>query len=95
MDDEDSRAFFTRHLQLVAPEQFTEENSPLFIRLLKNYYNGGESKMNSEIWSYALTLPIDNFNRDAQSNNAYSFMMLMLMILSISFCIGTLLLGEE
>lgn len=95
MDEETSNAFFNNQLQLLAPYEFTEENSPMFIRLLRNYYNGGESKMKSELWSYVLTLPIDNFNRDAKNNNAYTFMMLLLMALSIGFCIGTLVFVED
>ena len=95
MDEETSNAFFNNQLQLLAPYEFTEENSPTFIRLLRNYYNGGESKMKSELWSYVLTLPIDNFNRDAKNNNAYTFMMLLLMALSIGFCIGTLVFVED
>ena len=95
MDDETAYAFFDSQLQKFAPGMFTEENSPLFIRLLKNYYNGGEDKMKMEVWSYALTLPIVNFNQNSQNNNAYTFMMLLLMTLSISFCVGTLVLGEE
>ncbi len=95
LDEESSQAFFAQQLQRVAPAQFNEENSPIFIRLLTNYYNGGESKMNTELWSYILTLPIDNFNQDARNNNAYTFMMLLLMALSISFCLGTIVLGED
>ena len=95
MDEETSNAFFNNQLQLLAPYEFTEENSPVFIRLLKNYYNGGESNMRSELWSYVLTLPIDNFNRNAKNNDAYTFMMLLLMALSIGFCVGTLVLVED
>lgn len=95
MDKDSSYVFFDSQLQRLAPNTFTEENSPLFIRLLRSYYNGGESKMNVELWSYALTLPIVNFNQNAQNNNAYTFLMLLLMLLSVSFCIGALLLDEE
>ncbi len=95
MDDETANAFFDTQLQRFAPGAFTEENIPLFVRLLKNYYNGGEDKMKTELWGYVLTFPIANFNRNAQNNNAYTFMMLLLMTLSISLCAGTLLLGEE
>jgi len=95
MSEDASYVFFSNQLQYLAPGTFTEENSPLFIRLLKNYYNGGANKMNVELWTYALTLPIVNFNQNAQNNGAYTFLMLLLMVLSISFCVGTLLLGEE
>lgn len=95
MDADTSYAFFAKQLQRLAPNTFTEENSPVFIRLLTNYYHGGENKMNTALWAYAVTLPIENFNQDAQDNGAYTFMMLLLMALSICFCVGALLLSED
>ncbi len=95
LDNEESRAFFANKLQQIAPNVFTEQNSHIFIRLLTNYYNGGENKMKSALWSYVLTLPIENFNQDAQDNSAYAFLMLLLIALSISFCVGASVLGEE
>jgi hypothetical protein len=95
MDDATSNEFFGNVLTRIAPDKFNEENSALFIRLLNNNFNGGESKLNFTIWSYVLTLPIENFNRDAQDNGAYTFMMILLILLSVSFCAGSLLLGED
>ncbi len=95
LNDEDSRAFFASKLQQIAPGTFTEETAPLFIRLLGNYYNGGESKMNAALWEYAITTPIEHFNRDAQDNNAYTFLMITMMLLSIGFCLGSLFLSED
>ncbi len=95
MNQEQKKEFFSKQLARIAPDVFNEENSPLFIRLLSNYYHGGESKMNYARWTYAITYPIENFNQDAQDNNAYSFMMLMLMALSISFCLGSIVFKED
>ncbi len=95
MNREQRTEFFSKQLQHIAPEVFNEQNSPLFIRLLSNYYNGGKSKLNYALWSYVLTYPIENFNRDAQDNNAYSFMMLLLMALSISFCLDSIVFKED
>lgn len=95
LDNEESRAFFTKQLQQLAPEAFTDENRPIFIRLLTDYYNGGASKMNTSLWGYALMLPVENFNKDAQDNNAYTFLMVMLMLLSTCFCLGSLFLSED
>ncbi len=95
MDEEESYNFFAKELQQIAPNEFTEENSPLFIQLLTAYYNGGDSKMTASLWKYVLTLPIENFNKDAQENGAYAFLMLALMLLSICFCLGSLFLSEE
>ena len=95
MKQEQKQEFFSRQLRNLAPNLFDEENSFLFIRLLSNYYHGGEGKMNVTLWSYAITFPIENFSQDAQENNAYSFMMLTLMALSISFCLGSLVFKED
>lgn len=95
LSPEKRKEFFSKKIQAVAPDVFNEENSPLFIRLLTEYHTGGESKMNTELWKFALTLPIENFNQDAQDNGAYSFMMMLLMLLSISFCLGALVFEEE
>ncbi len=95
MNQEQRTEFLSQQLERIAPETFNEDNSPLFIRLLSNYYNGGASKLNYAVWSYVLTYPIENFNRDAQDNNAYSFMMLLLIILSISLCLGSIVFKED
>ena len=95
MTDEQKKEFFAAQLTRIAPDVFNEQNSPLFIRLLSNYYHGGESKMNYALWSYALTYPIETFSQDAQENNAYSFMMLLLMALSICFCLNSLVFKED
>lgn len=95
MNKEERTEFFSQQLQHIAPDMFNEQNSPLFIRLLSNYYSGGNSKLTYALWSYVLTYPIENFNRDARDNNAYSFMMLLLMLLSISFCLGSMVFKED
>lgn len=95
MSKEEKADFFSAQLARIAPDAFNEQNSPLFIRLLSNYYSGGESKMNYALWSYTLTYPIEVFNRDALENNSYSFMMLLLMVLSISFCLGSIVFKED
>ena len=95
MDREQKIAFFSAQLNRLAPDVFNEQNSPLFIRLLSNYYHGGSNKMNYALWSYAITFPIENFNQNAQDNNAYSFMMLLLILLSISYCVGSIVFKED
>jgi hypothetical protein len=95
MDQAASYEFFNNLLRRIGGGKFTEENSPLFIHLLNDYYHGGESKMNYSLWSHALTIPLENFNRKARENSAYTFMMILLMLLSVSFCVGSLLKIEE
>ncbi len=95
MSPEQRQAFFTKQFARIAPDTFSEQNSALFVRLLSDYYTAGESKMNADLWEYALTLPVETFNQDAQHNNAYAFLMLLLMVASIGFCVGALVFVEE
>ena len=95
MSKEQRTEFFSKQMEHIAPDVFNAENSPLFVRLLSDYYAGGNSKLNYTLWSYVLTYPIENFNRNAQNNNAYSFMMLLLIALSISFCLGSIVFKED
>ena len=95
MDRETAYNFLNKQLQRISPQSFNDENSPLFINLLSSYYKGGESKMSYWLWTYAMTLPIDTFNQDAQENNAYGFMMLLLMALAVSFCVSALVFKED
>ena len=95
MDKEQTQEFFSKQLNQISPNIFNEQNAPLFIRLLSDYYKGGASKMDYAIWFYALTLPIEHFNQQAPQNNAYGFLMLLLMTLSISFCLGSIVYKED
>ena len=95
MSEEERHAFFTNQLAHISSDTFNEQNSPLFAHLLSLYYTTGESKMNSAIWEYALTLPLEKFNQDAPENSAYAFLMMMLMLVSIGFCIGAVVFVEE
>ncbi|MBQ8032811.1 MAG: hypothetical protein IJ266_02490, partial [Elusimicrobiaceae bacterium] len=95
MSPEQRQEFFNKQFARIAPNTFDEQNSALFVRLLSDYYTAGESKMNTDLWEYALTLPVETFNQDAQHNNAYAFLMLLLMLVSIGFCVGALIFVEE
>ncbi len=73
----------------------TPEQRPLFIYLLSNYYLDGPNKATFQIWDYALSYPLSNFNQNAQDNNAYSFMVLMLFIMAGFNCAGGILFKED
>lgn len=88
-------AFFNKQLDRIAPNSFDEANRSLFTRLLIYHYTAGESKVNSTIWSYALMLPVENFNQDAQDNGAYSFLMMLLILLGILSCGSAIFFEEE
>lgn len=51
--------------------------------------------MDLSVWDYAISLPLYNFNRNAQDNNAYGFLILLLYIFATLSCVGTLLFKEE
>lgn len=95
MSPEQRQEFFTKQFARIAPNAFNEQNSALFVRLLSDYYTAGESKLNTDLWEYAFTLPVETFNQDAQHNHAYAFLMLLLMVVSVGFCVGALVFVEE
>ena len=71
------------------------EQRPLFIHLLSIYYLSGPDKVSFKIWDYAVSYPLDNFNRNAQTNNAYSFVVLILFIMAGLNCVGGILFKED
>lgn len=92
---EEATAFLDPKIEHVAPNTFDEETKPLIIDLITQNYQVGKQKMRLSEWDYALTLPIYNFNRNAPENDAYSFLIIMLCLLGLFNCIGTIALGEE
>ncbi len=95
MSLEDAKAFLTNAVKEAAPGVFSEENLPLFVQFLVNYYRGGESKMTLSVWDYALSYPVENFNRNAQENNAYFFLLALLYLFATLSCVGTIFFREE
>ena len=82
-------------LEKAAPNVFDEETSALFAGLLAPYYQGGTQRMKMGVWNFALTLPVHNFNYDAQENDAYFFLITMLYVFGLCGCAGTILFGED
>ena len=92
---EEATEFLDPKIEQVAPNLFDEETKPLIIDLLTHNYQEGKSSMRLNEWDYAITLPIYNFNKNAPENDAYSFLLIMLCILGLFNCIGTIALGDE
>nr|QGT50613.1 hypothetical protein Elusimicrob1349_0830 [uncultured Elusimicrobia bacterium] len=92
---EELNEFFAQQTERVAPGLLTEETKPLFFNLLGRYYQGGESKMRLAVWDYALSFPIKNFNKNAQTNNAYFFLLALLYVFGTLGCAGTIFFGDE
>lgn len=94
-DSEELNAFFEEQTRRIAPNLITPETKPLYFDLLRRYYQGGESKMKTAVWDYALSYPISNFNKNAQHNNAYFFLLAMLFAFGALGCAGTIFFGDE
>lgn len=92
---EEMDAFLEPQVQRIAPGLLTEETKPMFFDLLTRYYQGGESKMTLGVWDYAMSYPINNFNKNAQNNNAYFFLLAMLYVFGTLGCAGTVFFGDE
>lgn len=94
-NEEAAHVMEQRIVQVVGEGTFNERQLPLFAHLLANYYKAGPSTMNYYTWLYALGLPIDNFNKDAQTNDVYSLLLISLLLFGVGSCLGTLILGED
>ncbi|MDD7578736.1 MAG: serine/threonine-protein kinase [Elusimicrobia bacterium] len=92
---EELNEFFEAQTHRIAPGLLTEETKPLFFNFLGRYYQGGESKMRLAVWDYALSFPIKNFNKNAQTNNAYFFLLALLYVFGTLGCAGTIFFGDE
>ena len=96
MDPEVAHAYLTREVHRIAPDVFTAQTAPFYVRLLSAYYRGGgEDRMNVILWNHVLTFPIENFNYHAKTNGAYAMFVFLLMGQAICFCLGALVLGES
>lgn len=82
-------------VEKLVPGFFDENNKQMLLALLVRYYQGGNQRMRLKAWEYAVTLPLRNFNTNAQTNNAYGFLLLLLFIFGTTTTVGTLLLGDD
>lgn len=96
LTNEEMRPFLTDKMTAVGVNAlFTDEQRPVVLRFLTDYYRGGSSKMNLDIWLYALGLPIDNFSQDSATNDAYTFMLILLFMCALGACVSSSLFEEE
>ena len=82
-------------VEKLAPGLLDQENKHILLVLLVRYYQGGRQRMRLKAWEYAATLPLRDFNTDAQTNNAYGFMLLLLFFFGTATTVGTLVLGDD
>ena len=95
LSDEERQKFLDNAIAKYAGPFIPQENYPLLTNLLATYYLSGPSKTSLKIWDYAISYPLENFNRNAQTNNAYSFLMLLLFVMAVMHCISGILFREE
>lgn len=87
--------FLERAVEDYAGPFIEPEKYPLFIHLLETYYLSGPSKTSLKIWDMAVSYPLTNFNRNARTNNAYYFLVLVLFIMAGLNCAGSILFNED
>jgi hypothetical protein len=82
-------------IEKAAPNLLDDDTRALFAGLLAPFYQGGRQAMKWRIWGYAFTYPIHHFNRNAQTNGAYFFLIAMLYLVGLVGCANTIIFREE
>ncbi len=95
LSDEQAMSVLEGKVDKEFPGLFDENTKPLFMYFLLQYYRGGESKMNFSVWDYTLSFPIKNFNRNAEGNDAYFFLLVLLFVYGTISCAGTVFFSED
>ena len=95
LTDEKALAFLENKVNEAAPGVFDETNKPLFLYFLLNYYRGGKSKMEFNVWDYTISYRVENFNLNAEHNDAYFFLLAMLYAFGTISCAGTIFFSED
>ncbi len=95
LSEEKKDQMLTDYFDQYAGELLPQENYPFFISLLKTYYLYGPSKTSFKIWDYAASYPVENFNKNAQTNNAYFFLVMLLFVMAGLNCVGGILFKED
>ncbi|MBO4674960.1 MAG: hypothetical protein J5601_02600, partial [Elusimicrobiaceae bacterium] len=95
LSNEEATALLSPRIDKVLPGMLDQNFKPFFAELLARYYQGGEDRIKTRVWDYALTLPIYNFNKSARENDAYFFLVAMLYLFGLLNCVGAILFKEE
>ena len=93
--EDEKTAFLEQSLQKYAGPLLDPKDYPLLVEWLKTYYLYGPSKVSLNIWNYAITYPLNNFNAHTKTNNAYSFLVVLLFIMLGLNVLGAILFREE
>lgn len=92
---DEKTAYLKEKIAQYAKEYVPAEYYPLFVHQLSLYALEGRNTMKLRNWDYAISFPITNFNANAQTNNAYYFLLMMLFVFASLNCAGNILLREE
>ena len=95
LPEEEKQKFLFEALNTYSAGVIDPQDYPFFISMLSDYYMHGPSNTKFAVWDYAISYPVDNFNRHAQENNAYYFLVLLLFFSAVYSCISSLLFKEE
>lgn len=95
MTPEDKYKYLNQQISIYSKDAVPEHYRPLMIEMLSAYYTSGESKMNILAWDYSVGYPIQNFNNNAQDNNAYYFLLTILYWFGIIGCACNIVFREE
>ncbi len=94
-EDDSAKRIEREIIRVTGGQAFNERSLALFTHFLTTYYKGGYSPMKYKVWLYTMGLPFDNFNRNAQTNDVYSLLLIILFACSVGSCIGTIVLREK
>lgn len=88
-------AYLDKQITIFTKDAIPQSYRPLMIEMLSAYYLSGPSKMALLAWDYAVGYPIQNFNQNAQNNNAYYFLLTLLYWFGILGCAANIVFRED
>lgn len=95
LSPEEKYQFLDKQITIFTKDEIPETYRPLMIEMLSAYYLTGPSRMTLLSWDYALGYPIQNFNLNAQDNNAYYFLLTLLYWFGVLACAANIVFREE
>ena len=88
-------AYLDKQITIYTKDAIPQAYRPLMIEMLSAYYLSGSSRMTLLAWDYAIGYPIQNFNQNAQNNNAYYFLLTLLYWFGILGCAANIVFRED
>lgn len=95
LSPEEKYKYLDKQITVFTKDSIPESYRPLMIEMLSAYYLSGPSRMTLLAWDYALGYPIQNFNQNAQNNNAYYFLLTLLYWFGILGCAANIVFRED